>query len=94
MCPVSDLKYANSAAIPTGYALCTAGTANIAFTAAAGGGAINNNAYCTWGGNLHTTYLVDLWVEMGLGAFPCIDMYAHPAPVGITTTGTIYDLLA
>ena len=31
---------------------------------------------------------------MGALAFPCIDMYAHPAPVGVVTATTIYDLLA
>ncbi len=65
--------------------------------ATCGGTAITGNlAYCTWGSSLatQTTYLVDLWVEMGAAAFPCVDMYAHPAPVGVVTATTIYDLLA
>jgi len=90
LCPVSNLVYATAAT--AGYAACTA-TFAISWTPA-GGAAANYNAYCSWGLATATTYLVDLWVEMGAAAFPCIDMYAHPAPVGVATATTIYDLLA
>ena len=73
-------------AAPTGYATC--GGAAISWTPA-GGTAANYAAYCSWGLATQTTYLVDLWAEMGgATAFPCIDMYAHPSLVGVTGTNT------
>ena len=91
LCPVSNLLYA-SVAPAAPYANCV-GTSSVSWTPA-GGAATSYSAYCTPGLATSTTYLVDLWVEMGATAFPCIDEYAHPAPVGVITAGTIYDLLA
>ena len=84
------MYYAKTA--PVGYANCD-GTTVVSHTPA-GGVAANWGAYCNDGSATATTYLVDLWVEMGAAAFPCIDMYAHPAPVGVVTANTIYSLLA